>query len=780
MRAHAGAGRPAQAVAHYGAFAAHLESALGAAPEDATEELCERLRHGEPLDDAAPRAELAVPARPNAFFGREAELSWLAGRFSEPDVRWITLVGPGGVGKTRLALEAARRLGARFRDGACFVPLSGLKSPDELPAAVATALGIQLGNVAPTRVIAEWLRARELLLILDELEGLHGAVPTLRAWLDRAPNLRILATSQERVGLYAEHTLPVVGLDAPSPTDAWETPALRLWAARVRQHDPFRPMDDAEAAGAAAIVRLVDGLPLAIELAAESPTPARETAARLAEDLSGLLTGLRDVRPQHRSLELLMAATWARLDPDLAQALERLSVFTGRFDGAAAKGVADADPTTLLRLADRSLLRADAGRWRVHAVLRWSARARAGGRWAVTDRRHAEWHASLLSAAGEGLRLQADRAARDTLVAGWEDVRTAWRYAVAHRDASLLARMADALASLAAWVGWASEGRRLLDDAIDVLPFESPQRARLQMHQGLLCWRAAAADDAVAHLEAALASPAASSDASLEVRALAQLGAIRRNQGRQAEALVHLEAAVARAPAAPPLDRAEAEYRLAVARYEREELAEARALLERVIRGFEATGSPAHAAHAAAVLGLCRVRLGDAGGVAVAQEAHRSTRRNGWFGLGDTANCLAIALLTLGRWGEAERAARTAETAYTEIGFTPGRVTAHMMQALASAGRGELDAARRHARTTAELALTLGTERPAAEALVALAAVDAREGRTRAARIAGRLAAEPTPPSADGARLLGAFIQAPAAACTTDLHSYLLEILEQD
>ncbi|MBY8886313.1 winged helix-turn-helix domain-containing protein [Streptomyces sp. PTM05] len=328
----------------------------------------------------APPAREAPPGRGTlkavltSFVGRDADLEGV--RDDLAAARLVTLLGPGGSGKTRLSLEAGRRYGPQWRDGVWLVELAPLADPRAVPEAVLTALGLreialhgsadktlaEARGQDPVRVLAEYCARRELLLVLDNCEHVIDACAGLtERLLTECPGLSVLATSREPLGVPGELTRPVDPL--PEPT------ALRLLADRGAAARPgFDPAEDLQAC--AEICRRLDGLPLAIELAAarlRSLTP-RQIAGRLDDRFRLLTGGSRTVLPRQQTLRAVVDWSWELLDPAERALLRRLSVFSGGCELTAAEevcagdGVEARDIAGLLgSLVDRSLVIADFG-----------------------------------------------------------------------------------------------------------------------------------------------------------------------------------------------------------------------------------------------------------------------------------------------------------------------------------------------------------------------------------------------------------------------------------
>ena len=320
-----------------------------------------------------------LPSPPTSFVGRRDELEEIERLLGDPSCRLLTLVGPGGVGKTRLALEAAARRIDRYPHGVHFVPLASVVAPDFLVSAVADALQFPIdtthSGLSPQDQLVDYLSERSTLLVLDNFEHLVEGAGLVTRVIERAPNVEILTTSRERLNVQSEWVLDVDGLrvSANGNSHIRAEGALRLFEERARQVDHGFELGGEELKHAVRICRLVDGMPLGIELAAAwvSMLPCAEIADEIERTIGFLETSMRDVPERHRSLRAAFDHSWRLLTDEQRRCFRQLSVFRGPFTREAAAAVVGADLGLLAELVSKSLVRGlDLGRYELHELLR--------------------------------------------------------------------------------------------------------------------------------------------------------------------------------------------------------------------------------------------------------------------------------------------------------------------------------------------------------------------------------------------------------------------------
>lgn len=312
-----------------------------------------------------------LPFQPTTFVGRSSELAAIARLLANPACRMLTLQGPGGIGKTRLALAIAASEAATFPDGVAFVPLASISKPSQIVSAIGEALRLSFGGQAdPTAHLLTELRERHTLLVLDNFEHLLEGADLVPALLAHAPQLKVVVTSRERLNLQAEWLFNVDGLGFPhqqphapaasqSLATLTEYSAVALFIQRARQVQPALRLDEETLTTIVQICQHVAGMPLAIELAAVSARilPVAEIEQQIRANLDVLATTLRDVATRHRSMRAVFDHSWNLLSEDERALFSRLAVFPSGWTTEAAAVVAGATIELLGALVDKSLVR---------------------------------------------------------------------------------------------------------------------------------------------------------------------------------------------------------------------------------------------------------------------------------------------------------------------------------------------------------------------------------------------------------------------------------------
>jgi predicted ATPase/transcriptional regulator with XRE-family HTH domain len=385
-----------------------------------------------------------LPASFTALVGREPELAELAQLLLQPGCRLLSLLGAGGIGKTRLALETAARLFAQgspvFADGIYYVQLAPINSVERIIPTIASALGITFsGPGDPAAQLFNVLQRRKMLLVLDNMEHLLAADGLVTEILQRSPGVKILVTSRERLNLHGEclfeiHGLPVAPPGSYQNLEAYSSVALFLQAAR--RSEPTFALDENNQEPISRICRILDGMPLGIEMAAAwvRVLSCREIVGEIERNLDFLVAPGRNLPERHRSLRAVFDHSWKLLSQPEQDALRKMSVFSGDFSRDAVEQVTGAGLALLSVLVDKSLLERSAeGRYQLHELIRLYAAshlqmdqpAHTG-----TKDQHSRYYLGRLYAAGPLIKSERQNHTLLELTLDSENVRQAWEWAV--------------------------------------------------------------------------------------------------------------------------------------------------------------------------------------------------------------------------------------------------------------------------------------------------------------------------------------------------------------
>jgi predicted ATPase/DNA-binding SARP family transcriptional activator len=479
--------RQAEALEVYRDARKVLSDELGLEPTPATQELERAILRQDPgLEAPAPPARTTrpLPLPPTPLVGRRLELAAVSSLYRSEGARLVTLTGPGGTGKTRLGLAVAHELEAELRDGAVFVSLAPVTNPELLVPTIAEAVGVREGGRPLAEGVSEHLQQRRMLLVLDNFEQLLAAAPFVGELLAAAPRLWILATSRAPLRLKAEHEYPVSPFDSPDVALPFEalvrTDALRLFAARAQAADPGFELDQTSAPEVARVCARLDGLPLAIELAAARAkllTPA-EILARLEQEPHLLPTGPRDAPTRQRTLAATIRWSYDLLGPDERVTFARLGVFAGGCTLEAAGQVCETTLETLAGLVDNNLLRRRDTRFMMLETVRHFAAERLEEDGAAdVKRRHAEWLTHLAESL-ENQTVEGDDVWLDLIQPEHDNARAALTWSLA--EAPVLAlRLASGLKTFWEVRGHFSEGFGWVEDAL-LRASDAPPQLRLK------------------------------------------------------------------------------------------------------------------------------------------------------------------------------------------------------------------------------------------------------------------------------------------------------------
>jgi predicted ATPase/DNA-binding SARP family transcriptional activator len=534
-------GRQAEALAAYREARRALVEELGLEPSAELRELEAAILRQDPALSVEP-AELGarrrLPAPATALIGRQQEVAEVCDLLGG-ETRLVTLTGPGGTGKTRVAIQAAYDLAERFADGVSFVELAALRDPTLVLPEIAQTLGLSNGR-DPQPALAEHLRERSELLVIDNFEQVDEAAPALSSLLRVAPALKLLVTSRRPLRVYGEHELPL----APMALDGEAVP-LFLERARAAGR-PLEPSDDVRE-----ICRRLDCLPLAIELAAARTrelTPP-EMLSLLANRLDLASGGPRDLPARQQTLRATIEWSCGLLEEGERRVFAALGVFAGGCSKEAAAAVCDADPETLTALVEKSLLLSQQGRFAMLETIREYAleRLRAGNDEAAARGRHAEYFVEPVVRSLPELKGPDVAAALERLDVEHDNLRAALDWSFEHEPDAFL-RAVDALYSFWYFRGHYREGLREFDRARTVAS-KPATRADVLKLEAALAFACREFSLARPLIDEALLFYRSVEDTVNSVRALTLLGIIATNEGEHERAIEFLEESVALARA---------------------------------------------------------------------------------------------------------------------------------------------------------------------------------------------------------------------------------------
>ena len=443
-------------------------------PEDARA----RLLQG-PAKEHVPRHDL--PAQPTRFVGREDEKARLLALLLDPECRLLTITGPGGIGKTRLAIEIASAQLGSFPDGVFFVPFAPVTSPSSMPYAITEALGVSTEGTTDAReLLLGYLEKRQALLVLDNLEHLLDGTDLIHDLWERAPRVKLLITSRERLNLRAERVVLLSGLasHAEVPGEHSDAAALFLQTAQDRGHEEVLSQ---AAPSVELICQLVGGMPLAIELAASwlHVLLPQHIAQQLERGLDVLEASARDFPEQHQSIRGVFDHSWVLLSEIERGVLRRLSVFQGGFDLSAATEVAGASLPVLAGLCLKSLVTlSPSGRYEQHPLVLEYARERLSeqpGDETATREKHGLYYHAFLQEHYPGLSTSNINKVRELLDPEIPNFQAAWGWALADLRVDLIAKSAFPLHKLLGVGNRGEEAVELFSNASDRLDEENPE-----------------------------------------------------------------------------------------------------------------------------------------------------------------------------------------------------------------------------------------------------------------------------------------------------------------
>jgi predicted ATPase len=570
------------------------------------------------------------------LIGREHDVATLCDLLGQQEVHLVTLTGPGGTGKTHLALVVAAAVVGHYPDGVVFVDLSSLTDPALVMPTIAAILGVrETAGELLRETLTRSLKERRLLLLLDNCEQVLESAAAIAALVAGCPQLAILATSREPLHIRAECEIAVHPLPFPDPArlpplvELGHVPAVALFVERAHAASAGFTLTGENAPAVAAICQRLDGLPLAIELAAAriKVLPPAALLARLEQRLPLLTGGGRDLPARQRTMRDAIAWSYNLLTVEEQAVFRRLAVFAGGFTLEAAEAVVNLEGARdvfagIVALVDKSLVRQREGvvgdpRFRMLETVREFAQERLieSGEEAATRDRHAGFFLALLERGDADITASSpDQAWLDVIRREHDNVRAALRWSKETGDHDTLLRLASALVWFCYYRGNLTEGRRWLDQALQTPPHDAAPRLRAAAltASGMLANVCGETDRAAALLTESFDWWERSGDALGRAIAASFLGGVRVNQGRYDEATAVFAANEAALRDTGHEDwLAHAHFHLGLIAWVQGDDARARSLLRDAVERYDRFATPADAIDPLRYLGLIAGATGD-------------------------------------------------------------------------------------------------------------------------------------------------------------------------
>ena len=416
-----------------------------------------------------------LPILPTAFIGRTEEIKAIGDLLRNNTCRLITLHGPGGIGKTRLSIQAGISFLKHYPFGAYFVPLAPMNDPGDIWIGIASAINLPIYEEKPPKEqVLNYLKQKDLLLVLDNFEHLQSGANLVNDLLENAPHVQVLVTSRTRLQLQRECVFEVDGLQFPTQPDAeiFENfEAVQLFTSLAQRADPNYQMTSADRPAIVEICQLMDGMPLGIELAAHwvrviSP---QEIVSELRENMDILKTEMVDVPERHRSMRAMFDYSWKLLDEKEKQVLRSLSIFRGGVSLAAAKEILGASLLVISSLVDKSLVKRNSlGRYEMHELIRQLAEEHLQAdenEYRSLLHKHAQYYLTKLAERESDLKGKDQINALNDLEADFENLRLAWNTAIENDHVDLVSAALESFFWMLVYRNLHTAGRELFERA---------------------------------------------------------------------------------------------------------------------------------------------------------------------------------------------------------------------------------------------------------------------------------------------------------------------------